>query len=136
MTFEQAKSRKDYRFSFVETESTVEEIRKNHMESLYENGDPIRGAAVLEIGHVDIELNIATYEQCGVTDKGNIPMLNYFACLKHGDTDDSWESDDYLDYNINVDWNADNWKEQLEKDMFKALDLYVRKNGYSYDCPN
>lgn len=136
MTLEQAKLRNDYKFNTDEIERDLTEIRNNYMESLYENGDPIRGAAVLEIGHVDIEVNISTYEQCGIEDKGKIPMIDYFACLKRGETDDSWDSDGYLDYSINVNWNACDWKEQLEKDMFCALDMYVQKNGYSYDKPN
>ena len=136
MTFEQAKARSDYKFNTDGIENVISEIRNNYMDSLLEYGDPIRGAAVLEIGHVDVEVNIFTHEQCGIIDKGKIPKIDYFTCLKHGDTDDSWESDDYLDCDVNVDWNTDNWKEQLERDMFRALDAYVQSNGYSYDRPN
>lgn len=39
-------------------------------------------------------------------------------------------------YNLNVDWNADNWREQLERDMFTALDMYVKTDNYSYDHAN
>ena len=38
------------------------------MESLTEAGDPIRGAAVLEKGYIDIELNICSAEQVGKKD--------------------------------------------------------------------
>lgn len=42
----------------------------------------------------------------------------------------------YLDYQLKVNWNADDWVEQLERDMFKALDKFVNKKGYSYDHAN
>ena len=109
------------------------------MKNLYENGDGYRGAAVLEIGYVDVEVNIYTEEQLArsADQVGNkAPVINYFTCLKHGDSKDDWASDSYLDYNLNVDWNADNWKEQLERDMFTALDKYVKANNYSYDHAN
>ena len=138
MTFEEAKEREDYSFSLNEVENLIEDIRNNYMKDLYENGDGYRGAAVLEIGYVDIELNIYTYGQCilGASSKNKTPLLDYFTCLKHGTADDDWESDGYIDYSLNVDWKADNWKEQLEKDMFTALDCYVKNNDYSYDHAN
>lgn len=40
------------------------------------------------------------------------------------------------DHDINVNWESDNWAEQLERDMFEALDKYVADNGYSYDHAN
>ena len=63
MTFEEAKSRSDYQFDINELDSIIEDIRKGSMDSLFENGDPYRGAAVLVIGHLDIEFNFHTYEQ-------------------------------------------------------------------------
>lgn len=139
MTFEQAKLRNDYSFSTYEIEGVLSEIRNNHMDSLWENGDQIRGAAVLEIGYVDIEVNICTKEQCGLCvpdEERKEPVIDYFTCLKRGDTEDSWDSDDYLERPVRVDWNAADWKEQLEEDMFLALDMYVKQNKYNYDAPN
>ena len=106
---------------------------------MYENGDPQRGIAVLIIGYVDVEVNLFTEEQISRYDdqKGNkTPVIDYFVCIKYGENDDEWESDNYLDYQLQVNWNADNWAEQLEKDMFTALDEYVNKKGYSYDRVN
>lgn len=139
MTFKEAKLRNDYKFTLNEIESVIDDIRNNCMKDLYENGDGYRGAAVLEIGYVDVEVNIYTEEQVARFDDqvGNkTPVINYFTCLKHGDSRNDWVSDSYLDYDLKVDWNADNWKEQLERDMFTALDMYVKANGYSYDHAN
>lgn len=104
------------------------------MRDMYEDGERYIGVAVLEIGYIDIEVNVMTEEQ--VSRKPHpgdkTPVIDYFICLKN----DKWESEGYLDYNIQVDWNADDWKEQLEKDMFQALDEYVKKHGFHYDQPN
>lgn len=64
------------------------------------------------------------------------PIIDYFACIKCGDNEDDWRSDDYVDHDINVNWESENWAEQLERDMFEALDKYVADNGYSYDHAN
>jgi hypothetical protein len=139
MTFEEARQRKDYKFSLNGMEELINDIRNNYLKDFEEDGDGCRGAAVLEIGYVDVELNIYTVGQCwypGRDPEDKTPNLSYFTCLKHGESSDDWSSDDVLDYKINVDWNADNWKEQLETDMFKALNGYVENNGYSYDHAN
>lgn len=139
MTFEEARQRKDYKFSLNGVEELINDIRNNYLKDFEEDGDGCRGAAVLEIGYVDVELNIYTVGQCwypGRDPEDKTPNLSYFTCLKHGESSDDWSSDDVLDYKINVDWNADNWKEQLETDMFKALNGYVENNGYSYDHAN
>lgn len=61
MTFEEAKKRPDYKFVLNGIESDIEDIRNNYMKRLYENGDPERGIAILEIGYVDIEVNLMTW---------------------------------------------------------------------------
>lgn len=136
MTFEKARQRSDYNFALNGIESDIEDIRNNCMKWLYENGDPERGIAILEIGYVDIEVNLMTYEQVGKHPGDKRPIINYFSCIKCGDNEDDWRSDDYVDHDINVDWKSDNWSEQLERDMFEALDKYVAENGYSYDHAN
>ena len=134
MNFEDARKRSDYKFSPNGIENLIDEIRNGHMRDLEESGDGCRGVAVLVIGYVDIELNIYTYAQCGLSNSNDkTPVLNYFSCLKHGDSNNDWESDDYVDYDVNVDWNSSNWLELLEKDMFTALDMYVNRYGHSYD---
>lgn len=138
MTYEEAKQRTDYKFTLNGIETLIEDIRNNYMGDMYENGDIHMGVAVLEVGCVDIEVNIATEEQVARNgDKiGNkSPVIDYFTCKKYGKGPYDWESDQYLDYNLNVDWSSNNWDDQLEKDMFKALDDYVTNNDLSYDIP-
>lgn len=112
----------------------LQELRNEWLESFYMNGDPIRGAAVLEKGYVDLELNIYSFEQCGKD--GKKPILGYFCCIKHGETDDTWESYDYIEDPVEVDWNANNWKELLKNDMGKKLEKFVEIKGFHFDEPN
>lgn len=109
MTFEEAKKRPDYKFALNGIENDIEDIRNNYMKSLYEYGDPERGIAILEIGYIDIEVNLMTYEQVGKHPGDKRPIINYFSCIKCGDNEDDWRSDDYVDHDINVDWKSDNW---------------------------
>lgn len=129
MTFEEAKKLEGYHFSLNGVERLLDGIRKNFMDDMEEDGDRYIGVAVLEIGYIDIELNIVTEEQvsCNPCPGNKTPVIDYFICLKN----DEWQSEGYIDY-----WNADDWIEQLERDMFKALDAYVSKHGYHYDRPN
>lgn len=136
LSFEQARNRNDYKFSLNEISELIQDIRNGYMADTSPNGDPYRAAATLEIGHVDVEVNIMTYEQAGNLLKGKYPIIQYFTCLKLGNADNDWVSDDYIDWEINVDWEADNWMYLLEKDMFEALNHYVIKHHLSYDEPN
>ena len=140
MTFEEAQQREDYFFTLNGIEDLIPGIRKNWMEAMDEDSVPYNGCAVLTIGYVDIEVNVHTEEQIARNNcqPGNkTPVVDYFTCRKIGRSPDDWESDRYLDeYPLQVDWNADNWAEQLEKDMFKALDQYVSKENVSYNHPN
>ena len=138
MTFEEAKRRPDYEFCLNNITDLIKQIRNNYMEDLEENSDPYQGIATLIIGYVDIEVNLFTREQCiqGANKGDRRPVIDYFVCVKWGEGDNDWESDNYLGHSLYVDWNADDWQEQLEKDMFCALDRYVIANGYSYDHPN
>lgn len=142
MTCEEARKRKDYHFSINGIDEIIKDIRKGWLDAFEENGDPMRGAAVLEIGYVDIEVNIFSEEQlyCGSSvlpeNKRKAPVIDYFVCIKYGEEKDSWRDDGYLEGQVQVDWKAERWKELLEQDMFQVLDAYVQKNGYSYDHAN
>lgn len=140
MTFEEAKKRTDYKFTLNGIEDLIEDIRNHWMKSMIENGDPYRGCAVLEIGYVDVEVNLHTKEQVAIHDDqlgDKTPVISYFTCKKYGSGSNDWTSDRYLDeYEVQVDWKASDWKEQLERDMFAALDRYVEKEQLSYDHPN
>ena len=78
LTFDQARKRKDYSFTLNELPSLIDDLQKDYMSATCENGDPYRGVAVLEVGYVDVELNITTYEQCGhsVTEMTNVRFLD------------------------------------------------------------
>ena len=134
MIFEEAKKFREYKFSLNGVERLIDDIRKNWIDDLDENGEIYMGVAVLELGYLDIELNIASEEQ--VSRKpcpGNkTPVIDYFVCVKNLE----WESDGYVDYKVNVDWNADDWADQLERDMFMALEKYRKTHNYSYNRPN
>lgn len=62
------------------------------------------------------------------------PICSYFCCIKRGDNDDDWESDDYIDNSVNVDWNTENWREQLENDK-SSPNLCVHSSS-SYVSPS
>ena len=98
------------------------------------------GTALLELGWCDIELNINSAVD------GHGRFINkiapaYFICLK-GKTeegDEDWSPAGYIDdfgYKVCVDWGADNWKEQLEKDMFENLMKAVKRFDIKIDEPN
>lgn len=90
-----------------------------------------RGIAMLEIGNLDIELNI----NCDVDDDSDAEIVtafpDYFICVKYGEDRNDWESYGYADDCIgdaghaHVDWSAENWEEQLFTDMLKTLGMYV-----------
>lgn len=129
MTLEEAKRRDDYKFT-NNIGDYIKEIRQNWMSSLSENGDPLRGIAVMEIGYFDIELNIYTNAQIGIDD-GNIPVFEYFVCVK--DKEYRWHS--YMDLlrKPKVDWKKNNWKTLLENDMFEKLDRWIKNNIFDYN---
>lgn len=133
MLLEEAKQRNDYKFTLNGIEDCIHGIRKNWMEDMLENGDPYRGVAVMEVGFVDVEVNIFTEEQIGHACGDKTPVIDYFVCVKG---ENEWRSDDYIGDPVQVDWNADNWVEQLKRDMFNALNKYVTEKGYSYDHAN
>lgn len=137
MRFEDAKKRGDYSFALNGIADVIDGIRKGCLDGFTEYAEPMRGAAVMEAGFVDIEVNIFSEAQVTtLEEKKNdlTPVIDYFVCVKNADGE--WTSDDYLDRKVKVDWNAPDWKAQLERDMFTALDEYVKERGYHYDRPN
>lgn len=133
MTLESAKKFKGYRFVLNGIEDIITEIRNGHLESFNMSQEPMRGAAVMEIGYVDIEMNVFTEAQVTtLKEKENdlSPVIDYFICVKT--PDEEWVSVGYLDRPVDVNWNSSDWREQLESDMFSALDEYVSSTGYHY----
>ena len=58
MTIEEAKKFKEYKFFLNGIENLIDDLRKNWMENMEEDGERYIGVAVLEFGYIDIELNI------------------------------------------------------------------------------
>ena len=131
MTFEEARKRPDYCFRLNGIQLLIRDIREEHLEIDLDNG-PLIGEAVLEIGYVDIEVNISVNGMFSETPTYK-PIIEYFMCVK---TEDDWESIGYLGIEADVDWWSNRWKEELEEDMFLALNEYVESAGLSYDRPN
>ena len=140
MDLETAKARRDYRFvlnALDEGSVVLEDLRNGVMTYLTERSEPFIAAAMLEIGYLDIELNIFSEAQVTTLPEKKddlSPVLDYFVCVKdkHGD----WVNDGYLEYPVAVDFKSTDWQEQLEQDMFGVLDRYAKEKGYSYDGPN
>lgn len=102
-----------------------------------------RCLAILEIGYLDIELNI-----CRSYDDDQDLRPAYFICKKCRDDDDPdgmweyWEGEGYADEVLphnegvpNIDWSVD-YKYQLREDMERVLKLYAEKAGLYFDKPN
>ena len=89
----------------------------------------MRGMAMVELGYLDIELNVNTLDREVDDLEETVPICDYFICVKHGDDafDWDWESfgyaDDYISVDgvAHVDWAAEDWEEQLFRDMLKSL---------------
>lgn len=134
MTFEEARRRPDYCFRLNGIQLLIRDIREEHLEIDLDNG-PLIGEAVLEIGYVDIEVNISILGMFGMFNGTPTykPIIEYFICIK---TKDDWESIGYIGTEADVDWWSNRWKEELEEDMFLVLNEYVESAGLSYDEPN
>ena len=99
-----------------------------------------RGLFVFEFGYVDIELCL-----CGKYDKEAKtirPVIYYDTNVKKGDSLWDWECDYYLnsilpeeEAKCNVDFNAEDWDEQMEKDMKEKFFAYCKARKYNYLYP-
>lgn len=144
LNLKDAQARSDYRFECRIDDHLRAELIGGRIEELEPNGDFIVAAAIMEVGYVDIELNIHAYCQIfnGASPDDKRPDFGYFICCKNGEDRQDWESDQYADGFLgkegmpNVDWKADDWAERLEQDMFRVLLSYVSAAGYSFDHPN
>ena len=104
------------------------------------NGTFHNGVAFLEYNWIDIELNIFA-ESGDHDDYTNKVGASYFCCVKGIDDNGSsqWSEAGYLDdfgFDVEVDWNADDWEEQLEADMERKLKAFASKFSLEYNGPN
>lgn len=96
-----------------------------------------RVIAIIQFPSIDIELEAWTsrgIEPCYAADDDDEVMLDYFVCFK-GLThtgNEEWVSVDCLPCDVDVDFSASDWREQLEQAMCEALDEYVNNNGLSF----
>lgn len=98
-------------------------------------GDRFLGSIVYPT--IDVELNAYTWngsEPYEAKGNDNEIVLAYFVCTKglspYGR--DEWESDDFIPYEVDVDFTDPNWQTMLEADMLEKLDKYVEEHGLSY----
>lgn len=91
--------------------------------------------AVIEFPCVDIELEMWTaggyYFDEATADDDEI-SLAYVVCKKFGDGAYDWDTDDFVQKHITVDFSSPTWEDELEQDMLETLDKYVEEHGYSY----
>ena len=104
------------------------------------NGTFHNGVAILEYPWIDIELNIfaESGDHDGYTNKVG---ASYFCCVKGIDDNGNlqWSDAAYLDdfgFDVEVDWNAVDWGEQLKVDMERKLEAFAKKFGLKYTGPN
>lgn len=148
MTFAEAKARDDYKFRLNGVESFLHDLRTgefmNWTDADKRDGYFNYGMAVLEIGNVDIELNINAMCSDDGFDYINQPDPCYFMCVKGTGTEklevaiyyEYWNDAGYLDnfgYEVSVNWWADDWIEQLERDMFENLMKAVKEFDLKID---
>lgn len=146
MTFEEVKKRDDYKFTIDVTPTDYEWLLKSMNYSAHEaefheeygEFGPDKGVAVMEVGYIDIELNLTEYG------------AEYFICVNTGENGDpiyDWQSVGYVDdlflnvadpgwKYVDVDFSAADWRKQLERDMFETLDYVVGQTQWTYNRPN
>lgn len=141
MTFAEAKARADYKFRLCGVNDFIHDLRTREFMNWTEydkrDGYFNYGTAVLEIGYVDIELNINAMCESEAYGYINQPDPCYFVCIKGYNND--WCDAGYLDdfgYEVSVNWWADDWVEQLERDMFENLMKAVKEFDLKIDEPN
>ena len=124
------KLRKDYKYSDTKVvEYWIEEIREGKVDL---TGDYVWGAAVLEIGNFSIELNITPLEENGEEIEAEYFICSY--CMDEINNSKDWHSLEYLDYRKpKVDWFAEDWRFQLEKDMANAFVEFMERNHLDFD---
>ena len=145
MTKKKKKKRSDYKFWINTADCFRKDLINGSFSSWYEDDEEDgvfeRGIAVLEIGWVDIELNICSAwcdkHACYV----NKIVPSYFICVKGnpepGVTE--WNPAGYLDdfgYKVDVDWSDEKWEKKLEKDMLKNLLKAIDQFNLKTDEPN
>lgn len=124
------RARKDYKYSDTKVvEYWIEEIREGKVDI---PGNYVWGAAVLEIGNFSIELNVTPLEENGEEIEAEYFICSY--CMDEINNSKDWHSLGYLDYRKpKVNWFAEDWRLQLEKDMANVFVEFMERNHLDFD---
>lgn len=125
-TAEALKARPDYKFSINGLDYLIPEIRRGVFDSFDpENGRFDNGVATLEVGYLSLDVNVTSCEIHDGDEYLNKPVVSYFLYVKGIDKGKKvWGDGGYMDdvgFITEVDFNCDDWKEQLEADMVTKL---------------
>ena len=126
-TAEALKARPDYKFNIYGLDVLIPEIRRGSFDDFdFECGRFELGVASCTVGSLSLEINVTS---CGDRDTDkyvNVPVVSYFLCVRGRNeyNDYVWGDGGYMDdhgFETEVDFNRDDWKEQLEADMITKL---------------
>lgn len=161
-TLQTARERKDYEFKKgfkgegITEKEFLKIMRTNNTNGFFEDSplcknkkncrkpdssEGYRGLIIMQIGYVDIELNLYSYDN---SRKGKewTPDVAFFICTKYGEGEYDWDSYSFIDEELNeeeiicnIDWSKENWYELLEKDMFNKLSLFVERKNWDINKP-
>lgn len=129
-------------FNANNVEFYLNEIRNGKLSEF----DPVNGTfhlgiAFLEYDWIDIELNILSESDPNGDGYTNELVASYFCRVKGvGDDDKSYWMDagqlDDFGYDVEVDWSADDWRDQLQADMERKLKAFSDLFDLKYYMPN
>lgn len=142
MTANELKARPDYKFEVNGLEFLIPEIRRGAFNQFYpEYGRFELGVTTLEVGYLALDVNVTSCESNEDGDYTNKPVVSYFLCVKgnYGKSNEYWGDGGYMDdvgFETEVDFNRDNWKEQLEEDMVNKLIKIAETYSLKSDSPN
>ena len=129
----------DLRQALISEQATQEQL------DAAENGD-YRAVAVLELGNLDVELNLCAAYPSEHNSKAYPGYLSpdFFFCIKYGDDRNDWDSlgyaEDYIDMEDSgayfVAWDKPTWEDQLFVEMLYALRLLYLAHPLSFVHPN
>lgn len=133
-------------FDKLVAEKWINEIRNGKFDTWTdrdkEDGIFEKCVAVLEYPWLDIELNLSSDADSEGNDYVNRIVPSYFCCVRGMDTEDdepTWVEGGYLDdigYYVEVDWNADDWLDQLKADMERVITQAAKDLNLKLDEPN
>ena len=139
MTVSDVMARPDYGFqinSVLDFQAFLKTMRSGNMEAISSvnpmgDGDYVHVATV-EVGSVCADIDLYYYIEYAGGPEEQVPDLSSYVFLR---TDDGWESYDYMPFNFRrfVDWRADDWMEQLQKEVVRVMISMANENEWDFD---